>query len=332
MAAARLTLAVAAISYAEHGMPVFPCKRDKKPKTFNGFHDGTTDLPQIREWWQRWPDASIGCVPGRCVPPKLVVDIDGPEGEREAAALGLLSEPAPTVRTGRGRHLWFAHPGGVIGNVKLGAHLDVRCDAGYVLLPPSIHPSGAVYRWFGKLDEVKPLPPDVLVRPTGNGAPRPTRAPLPARLVVGQRNDLLFSLGRSMRWRGASQAGIRAALEVENDTRCDPPLPADEVEQIATSAASYSAAPDHAPAPDSLFRLQQDPEIPEPAAPGDDEAVVGAIAPDDGSAIRETDQPAIQLLDDVEIEAEADPEWRIEGILAADSLALPGARVGWETD
>ena len=50
----------AALSLASLGIPVFPCKWDKKPHTFSRFKEATTDLAVIRGWWSRWPDALIG--------------------------------------------------------------------------------------------------------------------------------------------------------------------------------------------------------------------------------------------------------------------------------
>src|SRR5439155_22631730 len=117
--------------------------------------------------------ANIGFVPGRAG--LLVLDPDGPEGEAAAQALGLLSEPTTQVQTARGRHLYFQHPGGHIGNAPLAPHLDVRADDGYVLLPPSIPPSGVRYRWGSKLEELKPLPPAAVAALT-NGQ----RGPAPA--------------------------------------------------------------------------------------------------------------------------------------------------------
>src|SRR3954447_13733377 len=55
----------AAVEYARRGFPIFPCKRaDKKPLVRHGFKDATTDERQIREWWQKWPQAMIGMPTG----------------------------------------------------------------------------------------------------------------------------------------------------------------------------------------------------------------------------------------------------------------------------
>jgi hypothetical protein len=235
-----VTAAALAAGYAAQGWPIFPIKpRDKQPLTLTGFKAASSDAAQVARWWTTWPDANIGCVPGQTG--HIVIDVDGPEGEAAAQALGLLAEPTLTVVTARGRHLWFKHPGGTIGNAPLAAHLDVRADQGYVLLPPSVHPSGTVYRWQGKLEGVLTLPPAALAH-LANGH-RPTVAgPLPDRLLDGQRNVLLTSLAGSMRRRGASEGAIRAAL-VEENARCVPPLEADELDAIAASVARYHPAP-----------------------------------------------------------------------------------------
>lgn len=155
-------LARAMLGYARHGWPVFPIQpRGKAPLTDDGFKAATTDEAQLAGWWARWPEANIGFVPGRAG--LVVLDIDGPEGESAAQRLGLLAEPTLTIATARGVHLYFRHPGGHIGNRRLAPGLDVRADAGYVLLPPSVHPSGARYRCIlGTVDGIIPLPPDAL--------------------------------------------------------------------------------------------------------------------------------------------------------------------------
>jgi putative DNA primase/helicase len=58
--------------------------------------------------------------------------------------------------------------------------------------------------------------------------------------LPGQRNNRLTSLGGTMRKRGMSRESIAAALLVENQERCDPPLPHAEVIGIAESVARYN--------------------------------------------------------------------------------------------
>jgi len=70
------SLLAAALEYAKHNVPVFPCKpRGKEPLTPHGFKDATTDPSRIREYWGRWPDANIG-IPTGPVSGLFVVDCD----------------------------------------------------------------------------------------------------------------------------------------------------------------------------------------------------------------------------------------------------------------
>jgi putative DNA primase/helicase len=59
----------------------------------------------------------------------------------------------------------------------------------------------------------------------------------------GQRNAGLTQLAGTMRRKGMGQAAIEAALLAENNARCNPPLPEDEVRRIAASVARYAPAP-----------------------------------------------------------------------------------------
>lgn len=158
--------------YADADVPVFPLRpRSKTPaiaaahkdgdplhlvckgecgKPGHGLYDATTDHAQINRWWRRQPDANIGIPAG---PPSgwLIVDPDGPEGLAAWAALEQTYGQVVTVvvATGRGRHLIYAWPDGCeLGNSKdrLGPHIDTRGIGGFVVAPPSVHPSGVTYR------------------------------------------------------------------------------------------------------------------------------------------------------------------------------------------
>jgi hypothetical protein len=149
----------AAIAYAEHGLRVFPlAPRTKEPlQESRGFKDATTDVARVAAWWRETPNANIGIHPA---PDLLILDADGARGIEAARSRGLLDPQTLVCLTGRsdgGMHLYFRHPGFRVSNRDLAPDLNVRCDNGYGILPPSIHPSGAVYRWRGRLSDVREL-------------------------------------------------------------------------------------------------------------------------------------------------------------------------------
>ena len=82
----------------------------------------------------------------------FVLDVDGKVGKASLVALqdkhGRLPKTV-TVKTGKGRHLYFRCDGARVGNSagRLGKGIDVRGDGGYVVAAGSVHVSGAVYRY-----------------------------------------------------------------------------------------------------------------------------------------------------------------------------------------
>ncbi|QJB55930.1 DUF3987 domain-containing protein [Pseudodesulfovibrio sp. zrk46] len=143
----------AALHYAEAGFPVFPCDRSKAPKVKTGFMAATTDLGQIRKWWTMWPGASIG-IPTGAASGVFVLDIDMPNGPRDLDCLESEKGRLPDTlsqRTGSGGlHHFYAVPDGfkIKNKVRVaGTQIDVRGHGGYVIVPPSLHPSGNKYIW-----------------------------------------------------------------------------------------------------------------------------------------------------------------------------------------
>jgi hypothetical protein len=94
-------------------------------------------------------ERNIGVVTGSV---SRIVIVDADSTEAEAWALRELPRTPWRVRTARGLHLYYQHPGIPVRNkarltTKNGAlALDVRGDGGFVVGPGSVHASGAAYR------------------------------------------------------------------------------------------------------------------------------------------------------------------------------------------
>lgn len=148
----------AALSYAQGGIPVFPCNpHNKRPLTEHGFKDATTDPERIRSWWREHPQAMIG-VPTGSVSGVFVIDLDVDEeknidGRKVYKDLFLKNGGTPDTiaqETPRGGlHLLFRDEGlGIKSSVgKLGPGIDVRGHGGYIIIAPSVMTGGKAYQW-----------------------------------------------------------------------------------------------------------------------------------------------------------------------------------------
>jgi hypothetical protein len=150
---AQASLLDAALRYAAAGFAVFPCQpRTKEPAVTRGFLAATTNPQTIRRLW-RITDRNIGLRTG-AASAVWILDIDGPAGEASLAALEAAHGRLPTtctVVTSSGRHLWFVTDACPIScsASRVATAIDVRAEGGYAIVPPSVHPSGHVYRFQG---------------------------------------------------------------------------------------------------------------------------------------------------------------------------------------
>lgn len=218
-------LQVGATRYARHGFPVFPMSRRKMPYSNlkvgqsllpprviaegeGGFKVATTNLEQITKWWGKdFPGANIGVRPPAGW---VVLDIDprnGGDATWEQINHGhTLPDTIVTLTGSGGWHWWFQlpYPGEIRGSA--GEGIDVKTSRGYVVMPPSIHPTtGDRYvlkQW------VDPRQVPVLPEWLRKHVYRPLPTPRPARrvgdttgsglveavegAVEGQRNSVLF--------------------------------------------------------------------------------------------------------------------------------------------
>lgn len=128
----------------------------KHPHPYSGgVHGATTDLDEIESWP---PDINIAVALGQASSGLMVLDIDQPEVTERLQKWGGLENRTAVSRTARGEHVYFISPSETRGfnlTDEEGLHLgEVRGDGQYVILPPSIHPTGIRYEWLS-LDQLE---------------------------------------------------------------------------------------------------------------------------------------------------------------------------------
>lgn len=109
------------------------------------------DEQQLREWWRKYPKANPAVVTGT-ISNVLVLDHD--------EVIETASHATLAAKSGSGGlHLFYQLDGkGYPSKNRVAEKLDVKCEAGYVILPPSIHQSGGHYEWLNNLPIAKITP------------------------------------------------------------------------------------------------------------------------------------------------------------------------------
>jgi hypothetical protein len=162
----------------------------------HGLKEATTDPATIEKWWRAEPEANIGLVTGI---PFDVLDVDGPEGWKSLAhaveAHGCLPSGPCSMTPGGGAHYLFQATG-LRCRIGFRASLDWKGEGGYIIAPPSVHPSGGVYEWAVE-------PESTLLEPA------------PAWLLAILRKPATFALPGALRPRPDEGSYGRAALAQE---------------------------------------------------------------------------------------------------------------------
>ena len=223
----------AARALAAKGMSLMPCvARGKVPATSHGVKDATSDAATIDAWWRLLPEANIGIACG-AVSGIFVVDIDGEDGEgtmRKLEAEHRALPPTVEVITGNGRHCYFRlGDHGPIGNSvgTIGPGIDTRGNGGYVLAPPSIHPSGRRYEWsVDSADEFADTP-DWLHQLMK--AKATCDRDIAGDIGAGIRNATVATLAGRLLRRFVDPSDVLVLVAAYNKVHCSPPLSDSEV-------------------------------------------------------------------------------------------------------
>lgn len=232
---------------------VFPVKAgEKKPPLIPDFpNNATNNFGNIRAFWKDHPDANAALVTG-IKSNVVVIDLDSQSAVEHLMGVFPEFKNTLSVITSRGRQFYFEYPAGhTIHNSagKLGLSIDVRGEGGYVMLPPSRHPSGHRYRYANPDAPILQLPAVLLTAITSgttlfgaNGELLPTeQAPdkgvaiVPDSVMKGTRNDALTRLVGKAHGQGWPPDVTKAMAYQYNAAHVKPPLPTVELDRILAS-------------------------------------------------------------------------------------------------
>lgn len=227
-------------SYVERGFSLIPIAARSKRPTGKWQHAQSerASLADAHLWLAE--GSNLAVVTGR-VSGVVVVDCDSEAGVVAANRRGM--PITPTATTGKGRHYFFTHPGQEVRNaVRLDEDVDLRGDGGYVLVAPSVHPSGAEYRWVPGLglDDVPlaPCPEWVMEAQAPIGVARDSDQWVEMFEEViseGGRNHRCAELAGYLLRKWVDVSVATWILQQWNGQRCLPPMPALEVAQVVRS-------------------------------------------------------------------------------------------------
>lgn len=256
---------------AELGAAVFPVcvepdakrpgKTVKRPLIKHWPTAAAREPEAIKRLFQKHPNAThAGIVTGNGL---LVVDFDGEEAQHyivDNLDLFPTTREQPTLRAG-GMHVYYRLPEGTAlrnSASKLAPGVDIRADGGFVVdwsidNPPT---SRAIVEAPAALIAK-------LQAPVQPAAAEPTRSHAAGDAVgEGGRNDYLAREAGRLRNLGYDAATLEGMLATINDAKCEPPLDAEEVRQIARSVARYEPKDINRPADPEEFDPIEIPETP----------------------------------------------------------------------
>ncbi len=250
-----------ALAYLQRGWSVIPIRPGTK-KAAGKWREFQKRRPERRElaaWFGNGSRSGLAIVLGEVSGDLVCRDFDDAAGYQAwATEFPDLAKTLPTVATSRGRHVYFRAES--LRSQKL-PDGEYRANGNYVLLPPSLHPSGVRYTWVvpppaGDVPLVDPvktgLLPEASVPPLATSPEQDETAPakrtvshltqrtqrfLRIGAVEGDRNTELFFAACDMAACGIRRPEAERQL-LDACARCQPPYPLEEA--LPSIASAYS--------------------------------------------------------------------------------------------
>jgi archaellum biogenesis ATPase FlaH len=219
-----------ALGYLHRGFSVIPLSPMSKipPKGFEWarYQKGPASEDDVRQWFTGWPDANLGIVTG-AVSGIVVVDCDNKDAARELKRIMPELKTVPRVKTSKGHHFFFRHPGYPVPNSAsvFFPKMDVRGDGGFVVAPPSIHERGHQYEWQVPINgELPQLPEEISSAATRTKTETAKDKRFDSSVVweglpQGQRDDQMFRYACQLRSLNAPRE-VAERLILEAWSRC----------------------------------------------------------------------------------------------------------------
>ena len=241
--------------YIELGRSIIPLKADdKKPiGSWTKYQTERMSPDEAFNYFTKNPDANMGMVTGE-ISGISVIDIDGKEGFDALNDAKIRLPDTTIVKTPRGWHYYYKYN----PELKQGANrlekVDIRNDGGYVVVPPS-EVGGVPYNRaehsMNKVSEFNESVPkeftggvhspqtSKLVSASEIERPKWVAEALKNGVESGRRNDIATRLCGYFHSKGIGKDIILTMLS-EFASKCTPPIPQKELEDIILSVSRYS--------------------------------------------------------------------------------------------
>ena len=219
--------------YIDSGWSILPVKPDEKRPYMTNWLQYTRTRPGkqlVNNWFNNLSGAGVGLVTGK-ISGVVVLDVE----HWCSTPVDELLKKYPTnmiARSGGGGvHLFYSYPqnvGKISNRVGIFEGADLRADGGFLVLPPTMHPSGNRYEWikrgipgafpmaFLDLESRSPTSNEGWITEALRG------------VSEGGRNDTCARLAGYFFKKGLN-SDIVEALLMEWNEKNDPPLPVSEV-------------------------------------------------------------------------------------------------------